>query len=654
MIFSFSVLLLILMPPISMSTWANLSNKQREAQQLVSEAFNCSNDAKSDVMRKSLDHLRIYNVYVPRNPLEAVKGKRARVATPLGFAIVEQQTANHKSALLPSNPNEPYIRVLPRSLNDIDRAPAVENWLNWRLDLAGYRRKIEMSLRHFNTFGIVPCYPYYDYRTVERSVRLPIDMVNPMTGIEERLGLGAPKKMTQVIFKGPNFRPGSISGFFPDPGARIFDGQGLEWCIERDYPSYDMVKSEVEANPELYDKRIFEMIEPMDTPTISNDPFMSEVTKLYSYPFDSNSYSYLKGRLERWTFLSRDRVIVVINGEYPIMDVEDLYWLTDCPCFVGVRLPVIGDPWGKGAIEPIERIIAHIVSNRNMRLDTVRMNLQPPWVVLKNAVPNPKQIMDGMPNHIIEVLQKNAIEKVKIEDTTSQSYAEEDILRQDVDLSSNSFGFSSGQIPANIRSATQQLSLMEKVSERDQMDLEAFESSFLKPLACWFVGLGQMFSTTREMVRLDEEDGYKFPMVGPADLLGEYDYKVVSSARVVPKAVEAQQRQVFISGILPILQNPQGLPDVYLKLVAQLAKDQGYMQEYKILVDASKALRVFRFMNGGMIGQGPDVMGAVTQMAQGSRGAQGELTSPENMPSDMNGVVDSISNDNSVEDIGSY
>lgn len=635
-----------------MSVAFNLNNKEQEAQQIGEEAFNVSNDAKADVMRKALDHLRIYNVWVQRNPQEAIQGRKmARVATPLGFAIVEQQTANQKSAILPTSPHEPYLRVLPRSLNDVERAPLVENWLNWRLDLANYRRKIEMSLRHFNTFGIVPAYPYYDFRTQDRMLRMPIDMMNPLNGLEERIGLGPPQKTKQVIFRGPNFRPGSISGFFPDPGARIFDGEGMEWVVERTYPTYKELKNEVDANPGLYNRKVFEMIEPMDTPTITEDPFMSEVTRHYSYTFDSNNYSFLKGRAERWTFLSRDRIIVIINGEYPIVDIQDPYWLTDTPCFVGVRLPTIGHPWGRGAIEPIERIIAHIVSNRNMRLDTVRLNLQPPWIVLKNAVPNLQQLRNSEANHLIEVLQKNAVEKVKIEDTTSQSYAEEDILRQDVDLSSNSFGFSSGQIPANIRSATQQLSLMEKVSERDQMDIEAFETSFLKPLASWFVGLGQMFSTTAEMVRLDEEDGYKFPMVSPSDLLGEYDYKIVGSARVVPKAVEAQQKQAFIAGILPILQNPQGLPDVYIKLVAQVAKDQGYMDIYKILTDTSKALRVLRFMSGGVIGQGPDVQGAITQMTQGGRGDTGANTDPANIPTDMGGVIDSISNGNSVDDV---
>ncbi|MGH7848954.1 MAG: hypothetical protein ACREOP_01520 [Thermodesulfobacteriota bacterium] len=636
---------------LSLSVAFNLTNRQQEAQQITEEAFTTSNDAKADVMRKALDHLRIYNTWVARNPSEANQGKRARVATPLGFAIVEQQTARHKSAILPSSPHEPYIRVLPMSLDDIDSAPLAEAWLNWRLDLAQYRRKIEMALRHFNTFGIVPAYPYYDYRTKDRMVRMPMDMINPATGLEERIGLLPPQKTTQIIFKGPNFRPGSISQFFPEPGARIFDGEGMEWVVERDYPTRSELETEVNANPELYNRKVFEMISPLDTPSIVDDPFMSEVTRYYSYQFDASNYSYLKNRLERWTYLSSSRIIQVINREYPIMDIEDPYWLTETPCFVGTRLPQIGFPWGKGAIEPIERIIAHIVSNRNMRLDTVRLNLQPPWIVLKNAVPDLSQIRNGMPNHLIEVLQKNAIEKVKIDDTTSQSYAEEDLLRQDVDLSSNSFGFSSGQIPANIRSATQQLSLMEMVSERDQMDIEAFESSFLKPLATWFVGLGQMFCTTAEMVRFDEEEGYKFPTISPSDLLGQFDFKVVGSARVVPKAVEAQQKQAFIAGIMPILMNPTGLPDVFVKLQAELAKDLGYMSIYKILKDTSKALRVLRFMSGGVIGQGPDVVGGVNQLAQGSRGGAGAGTAPENTITDMNDVVDSVSNQNSVEDI---
>ncbi len=628
-----------------MSLPSDLSGKQQDAQHIVEQAFTISRDNKVDIMRKSLDWLRVYNTWIERNPEEKKKGKgkRARVATPLGFAIVEQQTAKHKSTILPTNPNEPFVRVLPRSLDDVDTAPLVENWLNWRLELAGYRRKTEMALRHFNLFGMVPAYPFYDIRFKKRKLRLPIDHIDPLTGETIRLGLGAPEEVEQQIFRGPNFEVGSIADFFPDPGARIFDSENMRWVVRRKFMAYEKLKVIVESNPEIFDLAVFRLLEPKDAPTTSDDPFISEVSRYHVYPFD-NTTNAQEGMVEIWEYLSADRIIMVANQHFPIMDLEDPYWLNEIPCFVGTRLPITDYPWGKGSIEPIERIIAHIVSNRNMRLDTHRLNIQPPWIVLKNAIPNPEQLYSTEPNRIIEVLQRNALEKVKIEDTMSGSFAEEDILRQDVDLSSNSFGFSSGNIPANIRSATQQLSLMEMMAERDQMDMEAYDSSFVRPLAHWFVALGQMFTTKDETIRLDEEEGHSFPVISPQDLLGEFDYKVAGAARVIPKAVEAQQKQAFANSILPVLQNPQGIPDQYINMMASIAKDQGYNDIYKILKETSKMLRVMRFIQGGIIGDSNAQAGSglANQLIQGSNGPRGAGTSEENIPLDLENLSRSV------------
>lgn len=629
---------------------SELTKKERETALFVQTRFEASKSNKVDVLRKAIDYERIYNTWIPRNPKESKEGKRARVATPLGFAIVEQQTAKQKRAILPSSPHEPYVRVLPQSNNDVESAPMAEKWLNWRLELANYRRKTEMALRHFNIFGMVPGYPYYDYRVKTRKLRLPIDMMNPLTGMQERLGLGPPTSIDQVLFRGPNYDIGHISDFYPDPSAEIFDSEGMDWVVRRRWDSYRRLKIEVESNPELYNKKVFEKISPLDTPSITDDPFITEITRYHQYPYDFTPDSF-SDIVEVWEYLSADRIITVINHDYPIMDIEDPFWLAEVPCFVGVRLPMSRYPWGKGSIEPIERTIAHIVSNRNMRLDTVRMNLQPPWIALKNSVTNPEALYSTEPNRIIEVMRKDAVEKIKIDDTTSQSFAEEDILRQDVDLSSNSFGFSSGNIPANIRSATQQLSLMEMVAERDQMDIEAFESSFIKPLSKWFIALGQMFTTSAEIVRFDEEDGPAFPVLQPYDLLGEFDYKIVGAARVIPKAVEAQQRQVFISGILPMLENPQGFTDVALKLHAVLARDYGYYAEAKILSDAAKMMRLLRYVQGGVLNLQSINTGALTQRAQGPAGARGQQTSPENIPLDLEALARSSSEANTQEDI---
>lgn len=619
-----------------------LSGEQNQLVSDVEEKFKIARDGKSDVMRKFLDFYKIYNCYVPK-PKGPKEKKRARIASPQAFSAVEHTTAKMKGVLFPNNENQPIIRAIPQEEEDTVNAPIVEQVTNYDLQQANIRYKGEIWLRNFNIFGVCPVYPYYRKHTAKRFMRLPVDVLDPLTGAPIRLGLGEPQLVEVTLFDGPDFDVGDIEDFFPDPASRSFLYDDMRWVIRRFYRSYEALKMEVESNPDLYDLRAFQLLDANDPPpSKDSDNFSENIVRYHTWPLE-NDYNMGKGVVELLQLMTRDKLITIANRMLPIQNIDNPYWIHEIPCIVAVRLPITNYPWGKGLIEPIEKTMAHMNALRNARLDTINLNVNPPWKIMKGMVN--KSQLETIPNGFIEVTNMNALEKVEIQDTTSQTHIEEERMRQDVEEGTNTPGLARGETPsANIRSASQQFGLLEVVAERTQMDIDAFAVTGLQPLARWFYALRTQFMTKPIHVRVGGmEEGYKYPLVQPHELYGNFDFKIVASARTTPKAIEAQQKLNFISGLTPIL---SAFPDLQLELIRVISKEQGYLDIAKALKAIILEIGLIRITNGGMLGVGS--AGGPNQ--QGGRGKEGKNTAPKNTPNPDN-LISAFMNANSPPDI---
>lgn len=609
-----------------------LTDEQQALVEMTVQGYHDSRDAKADYMRKAIEWFKWWNRYVPK-PKDKNRNRRARTSAAQGFTLTEHTTAKIKEALFPANAKNPIVRALPTEMSDVDLSEVVENMTNYDLRKARIRHKSSKWLRNFSTFGTAPVFPFYRRVIVEKTVRDPIMEQNPFDGRWYKLGLDFPLKRPIIVFEGFDFDVCDITDYYPDPAAEDFDPYCMRY-VTRVYPmDYEKLKTRVYSEPDFWDRAVFDMINPNELPPLrETDGFQDEITRYHQYPtFEQGRAA--KGMVEVMEYLTATRRVVVINRKYPIANVENPYWKTEIPCCTAVRLPITNYPWGKGVIEPIEKDLAYSTALKNAKLDTINLAVNPPWLTLPGMMKKEDQLTT--PNKFIEVVSLDAVKALEIPDYTASVHADLGMIDSDMREVANLPPFAQGiNQGSNIRSTGQQLSLLEMVSERTQMDIDDLSETGVIPLAGWAYAMRQQFMTTEQNIRVAGEDGHKFIQVRPEDLSENYDFTIEASARTTPKAVEAQNRLAFANLIAPILLNPTGFPEEAIELYKSIAMDIGYTREAKILHEQIRRLRAIKIINGGVFpGQEqPAVNGGAKQQLQGGNGAQGSGTALNNQP----------------------
>ncbi len=452
-----------------------LTDEQKGLVEMTVQGYHESRDAKADYMRKAIEWFKWYNMYVPK-PKDKNKNRRARTSAPQGFSITEHTTAKIKSAIFPPNENNPIIRALPTEFQDVDNANVVELLVNYDLRRAGIRHKGEKWIRNFSMFGTAPVFPFWRREVVVKTVRDPMIIQSPFDGRYYKLGLDMPVQKPIVCFNGPDFDVCDIEDFYPDPAAKCFDRYDMRYVVRVYQMPYERLKARIESEPEMWDAEVFGYIDPNETPPLrETDGFTDTINRYYEYPmFEQGRAS--KGMLEVMEYLSRDRRVVVVNRKYPVGNTPNPYWFTEVPGIVATRLPITNYPWGKGVIEPIEKSLAYLTALKNARLDTINLAVNPPWLMLPGMLKKEDQLTT--PNKFIEVVSLDAVKPLEIPDFTSNVHVEEGRMIADMQEADNLPPFAQGiNQGSNIRSTGQQLSLLEMVSERTQMDIDDFGES---------------------------------------------------------------------------------------------------------------------------------------------------------------------------------
>lgn len=627
-----------------------MSSKQKDVIFTVEEAFYIASNStvRSDLQRKVVDWTRMYNVYVPSRDDIIKKRKRARIASPRPQAIVESAVALAKASIIPANDNDPIIRSYAQDQDSIDGSDIVERWMNWRLRLSNIDTKIEIALRHFFSFGFVPLWPRWRYEERTRKIQLPIDIIDPSNGRPTRLGLDKAQKITQVMFEGPDFDVGNFWDYFPDPSAKEFSQECLRYVVRRKMIPYNKLAMAVKSNPDIFSESAFSKLDPKENAPLRIDSRDNDIVNYHSEQSDNTEMYANQGMVEILEYYSHDEWMMLANRKIPLYKegkIENPLWDGEIPVIVPVRLPRTGWAWGMGLLEPLEKPYAHLNALRNHRLDYLNLTAHPPWKVRKGSVPDITQLEFLDPEDVIEMLDIKAAEKIEFPDISQSLYIEEDRLQQDMDMASGQIGNTTQAPSANVRSGIQQISLFENIQQKAGMDIGGFVASGLLPLARKYLTLGQMFLTREQTIRIEEEFDSSYPIMTPSDLVGEYNFRLASQLKTVPKTVESQQRLNLLNTLIPILQNPTGFPATVIQLLIGIYADQGFQKEQKILLDVLNEARGQQFINqrqSTLQALAGESGGGASQSVQGSRGITGANTSPENTASDAEGLLSQL------------
>jgi len=567
-----------------LASLSQMSEKDRDAFHLVRDFYWNSKNNRADIERKWDDFLAMYNAYreKPKGP-DGVT--RSRIGTSIGYTSVETSVAKLRGNILPDNPNDPMIKVMPRGPEDVERADNTEAWLQFSLERVGHRQKIEKAARDYNIYGITVAYPKWKFVTAKRKLRTPI------TDNGRVVGLGDFEMQEQLIADYPDFEIGDIRSFYPDSSAEEFTPDKMRAVVREIYIPYDELKLAVESDETgIFNKKNFKLIDPASLPSRVNSRTHNNANRITSYQNYTPDGSLrkvegLNGFVRIWEYWSKDKWIMIADEVLPLINTDSELWSYQIPVIISVRQPRSGYPWGKSVLEPVEKIISHIDGLRNASLDQINKALHPPMLLKKGSGINKQQLVNIGPYDIIDIINREDIDQMKFDDVTTGAFRMEDTLLADYNnANANISGVGGGNSPANVRSGVQQFSQLELVEERNKADIDNFAESFVLPLGRFFVEYAQLYMTRPEIVRLTDDPNASIKVVRPFDLISPYDLKPATSARVLPKAVEANQRLIFVQNVERILANPQGVADQIIKMWADAAGDLGYKKIERVLL----------------------------------------------------------------------
>lgn len=457
---------------------------------------------------------------------DATKEWGAHLHIPLSFRTIE--------TIVPrAIANMPKLQVIPREEQWQENAETVRILIDAQQERISIDLPFQAVMRNGGIYGIGIGKTYW--RTeVKKRRRMERAVEN-----SDKFLLGPPK--VETVFDDPMFESVDPYDFMWDPYGS--DMKTCEWVIHRQWLSTEAVlqrtTSETWATPSAQ-KLVDE--EKVRALSVGSGGRYSEVWKERMVASGFSAFDASKGDpphevLEYhngdmvWTIL--DRQVLVQEGENPCGDM---------PFQVFRPTPVDKQMVGIGWLEPLEHLQRELDTLRSQRRDKVTMSLAAPYAFDDQAID--EEDLTWRPNGAIPVKNaspKDAIWPIPQNDVPGSGWQEEQAIRADIAAVSGESDQLEPAQPGQSSTATEAQLTQASLSRRIELASRRFEQEIVTPVARNFLYLNQRkIETNRPALRVPEEGAtsledtetalWKEYPVGPGELEGDYEFKVVGGA----------------------------------------------------------------------------------------------------------------------------
>lgn len=497
--------------------WDKLSDE--EIVEKVVDDFNKADDARKPYEEK---WLRFYRFY--RNYKEKRTDYKSNLFIPYTFSVIETVLPRIISTLFATRP---YIGYLPTSSDSVDRAHNMESLVDYQLvQKIGFITVASEWIKEALIYGTGILKVGWQFEESEVIKPEPIKFLG--------ISLGSRPTLTTDITKDePLVESIDIFDFYASPGATDIDSA--------DYVIHKVVRSKAYLK-KMEERGIYSNIDDIEDESAETgiDTRMGEIGESSGDKKGVTLYEY-------WT---DDRVITVANKSVVIRNIENPYWYRRKPF---IRIVDTIDPhnfYGIGEIEPIEDLQASLNTIRNMRMDNINLIINRMFTILRHANIDEEQLI-ARPGGFIEVDDHDDIQPLKLDNVTSASYNEDELIRNDMDITSGVNDYVRGTNPDRRETATTSSVLSQASNERIRLKSTIMEDMGLRRLGLWLAALNMQFIDRPYTVRLLGDGGVDFTELTNDDINGDFDVMPLGSSvdPVVNKAARLnsliQLYQVF-------------------------------------------------------------------------------------------------------------
>lgn len=567
--------------------YIGITSGDQNEDRLIKMVFNDKNDS-SDFYKEEFKKFNQYEkLYKEGAKKTNVPWGRSNLKVPLGFQQVEAYVSNMLEIQLG---DAPYISYEGRYEEDKETGEVVTEHAQFQLEEGDFSSAHQTFLRDQAKMGTsVLKVPWeLKVKSIEEEV---IEIQQVPSGVDE---LGNPlfeeievqaTKIEEIKEKdGPGFHKVSIYDFFVPKSAVDTNIQDLEWCIHRTYRSID----ELVANPNYKNTEKLKALQKDDN--YSNKPQLDS-EKQTSLDINSNSKGDQKfcGKvevLEWWgeARLTKDGpkvpalIVVGIADEDIILlrKDENPFKFKFKPFVASNYIPRDDSFYGYSVFDQIDGLIEEATALRNARLDSVNMSLHNMWLVERQAGVNLRELYFA-PNKIVLTDDNAGIREVRASGPTAGSYQE--IARLDFDVQQTTDIQSPSQAGTNLGGAFSDTATgVNFVAQKSNLRMKALarwmEQTYFKPLAKILLWHNKEFITDETFFKFREDSDNPYRMIGPEDLLREFDFKPVSN----PSKLSLVDKRANLEYLLQVIAQIQKTrPDIQIDVEFILKEFMKYL-----------------------------------------------------------------------------
>lgn len=484
-----------------------------DAARLVNKRFKLSQEYCQPYFDRFLDNYKHYFLHIIDEAVSADPSNYpfySQIMLPISYQIVETILPRMFSRMMNFSiqTEEPNDENDENALRELIRYQMNHPYL---IDYPVFLRFVESLKEGFITGNFVGRVPWVK-KTGKVLERQPFSRqmgLKPSWDNSEKLkayGVNpdwAEVEVEKTLIDAPVYQYDSVFHFFPDPKKTNI--ASLKYGIFHSMMTMDEIMDMVNLSPKDY-KNIDQLKELKAMKSYgTNDPniYDEDLANI----FNSSSYSTKddsQGQFDVLEMREPDKLTVVINRKLTIREGDNPNRDGKLGIVHFKDIPVPGQFYAWGEVDPIKRIEDMMSDMSNMRVDNIFRSMLRMWKVNPNALVDGEEFIPE-PDTVVQVTDMNAVAPIDVPDVTASSYKEYQSWQQIIQNVSGVSDYATGQADPSMNKTLGGVELLQQAANaRFAFKLQLFEQLGLKAIGTMYVSRNLQFFDTPQSVATDE------------------------------------------------------------------------------------------------------------------------------------------------------
>lgn len=310
-------------------------------------------------------------------------------------------------------------------------------------------------------------------------------------------------KAKKVVIDAPVFHHRSIFHVFPDPKRkRVSD---LGWIIVEDFMSKSDLMDMVKMNPNKYqniDK--LETLKEWSAGAMKADMnYDNEVAAIFGGS-DFSDRDTDEPLVKVWFMREPYKFSIIVNEKVTIRSGDNPNGDGKIGLFLCKDIPVPGQLYAWGEIDPIKKIEDHMSDQTNMRNDRVFKDLLDMWKL------DPTALIDGEefipePGAVVQMNDLTGLQPIEQPQANASAYREYQEWDKILQSITGATDYATGNSDPSNTDTAEGISLMQQAANaRFMLKLNLFEQMGLKAMGTMYVQRNRMFFDTDQTINTDQ------------------------------------------------------------------------------------------------------------------------------------------------------